>query len=65
LPREVLSLVNNWILLKITDPQVITKLKDQVPMVDNVTWTSLKNFAPGRSAHGTPASSAIEAYACA
>jgi DNA helicase HerA-like ATPase len=49
LPREVLSLVNNWILLKITDHQVITKLKEQVPMVDDVTWRSLKNFAPGQA----------------
>jgi Helicase HerA, central domain len=49
LPREVLSLVNNWILLKITDHQVVAKLKEQVPMVDDVTWRSLKNFAPGQA----------------
>jgi hypothetical protein len=49
LPREVLSLVNNWVLLKITDYQVVGKLKEQVPMVDDVTWRSLKNFAPGQA----------------
>lgn len=49
LPDEVFGLVNNWIIHKLTDTNVIDRLRKVVPMVGEATWRSLPNLAPGQS----------------
>jgi hypothetical protein len=49
LPEEVFGLVNNWIIHKLTDTNVIDRLRKVVPMVGEATWKSLPNLAPGQS----------------
>jgi DNA helicase HerA-like ATPase len=49
LPDEVFGLINNWILHKLTDTNVIQRLRKVVPMVTDATWASLPNLAPGQA----------------
>jgi hypothetical protein len=49
LPDEVLSLINNWILHKLTDTGVVSRLKKIIPAVNEATWKSLPNLAPGQA----------------
>lgn len=49
LPDEVLGLVNNWILHKLTDTGVASRLRRLVPAVSEATWKSLPNLAPGQA----------------
>ncbi|PWS34391.1 DUF853 domain-containing protein [Falsiroseomonas bella] len=49
LPDEVLGLVNNWILHKLTDTGVVNRLRKVVPGVNEATWNSLPNLAPGQA----------------
>jgi hypothetical protein len=49
LPDEVLGLMNNWILHKLTDTQVIQRLRKIVPSVHESTWGTLPNLSPGRA----------------
>ena len=49
LPDEVLGLINNWILHKITDANVIKRLKQSIPGVNESQWTRLKTLAPGQA----------------
>jgi DNA helicase HerA-like ATPase len=49
LPDQVLSLINNWILHKLTDTGVLSRLKKIVPAVNEATWKSLPNLAPGQA----------------
>jgi DNA helicase HerA-like ATPase len=49
LPDEVLGLINNWILHKLTDTGVVQRLKKIVPGVNEATWKSLPNLAPGQA----------------
>jgi DNA helicase HerA-like ATPase len=49
LPDQVLSLINNWILHKLTDTGVMQRLKKIVPGVNEATWKSLPNLAPGQA----------------
>lgn len=49
LPNEVLGLVNNFILHKISDTGVIDRLKRTVGMVDDGLWNRLPNLAPGQA----------------
>lgn len=49
LPDEVLGLVNNWILHKLTDTGVVNRLRKVVPGVSEATWNSLPNLAPGQA----------------
>lgn len=49
LPDEVFGLVNNWIIHKLTDTNVIDRLRKVVPMVGEATWKTLPNLAPGQS----------------
>lgn len=49
LPDEVLGLVNNWILHKLTDTGVVGRLRKVVPGVNEATWNSLSNPAPGQA----------------
>jgi DNA helicase HerA-like ATPase len=49
LPDEVLGLVNNWILHKLTDNNVVQRLRKVVGSVSEATWRSLPNLAPGQA----------------
>lgn len=49
LPDEVFGLVNNWILHKLTDTGVVQRLRKVVPGVNEATWNSLPNLAPGQA----------------
>ena len=49
LPDEVLGLINNWVLHKISDANVIQRLRKIIPAVDDGTWTMLPNLAPGHA----------------
>ena len=49
LPREVLGLCNNYILHKLTDPQVVAALRQTVSGIDEGLWTRLPGLAPGQA----------------
>jgi hypothetical protein len=49
LPDEVLGLVNNFILHKIGDANVVARLKRNIGGVDDSLWSRLPNLAPGQA----------------
>jgi DNA helicase HerA-like ATPase len=49
LPDEVLGLVNNYVLHKISDAGVIGKLKRSIGGVDEGLWARLPTLAPGQA----------------
>lgn len=49
LPREVLGLVNNHVLHKITDEAVIRGLRNVIPGIDAGMWRRLPALAPGQA----------------
>jgi hypothetical protein len=49
LPRQVLGLVNSYILHKITDPQVVQTLRKSVSGIDEGLWDRLPGLAPGQA----------------
>lgn len=49
LPDEVLGLINNYILHKIADANVISRLKRSIGGVDEGLWDRLPNLAPGQA----------------
>ncbi|MFQ3593824.1 MAG: ATP-binding protein [Gemmataceae bacterium] len=49
LPRSVLAMCNNFILHKLTDPQVIATLKQTLGSVDDSLWKRLPSLAPGQA----------------
>jgi DNA helicase HerA-like ATPase len=49
LPDEVLGLVNNFILHKITDDAVISRLRRTVGGIDESLWSCLPGLAPGQA----------------
>lgn len=49
LPDEVLGLINNYILHKITDVNVIARLKRSIGGIDDGLWNRLPNLAPGQA----------------
>jgi DNA helicase HerA-like ATPase len=49
LPREVLGLVNNYILHKINDEGVLRGLRQVIPGVDDALWRRLPALAPGQA----------------
>jgi DNA helicase HerA-like ATPase len=49
LPRQVLGLVNNYILHKITDPHVISALRHTAGGIDDSLWSRLPGLAPGQA----------------
>jgi hypothetical protein len=49
LPDEVLGLINNYILHKIADANVISRLKRSIGGVDDSLWNRLPNLAPGQA----------------
>jgi hypothetical protein len=49
LPDEVLGLINNYILHKIGDAGVISRLKRSLGIVDDSLWLKLPSLAPGQA----------------
>jgi DNA helicase HerA-like ATPase len=49
LPDEVLGLINNFILHKISDVNVIGRLKQSIGDVDDSLWRKLPSLAPGQA----------------
>lgn len=49
LPDEVLGLINNYILHKIADSNVISRLKRSIGGVDDGLWQRLPSLAPGQA----------------
>jgi DNA helicase HerA-like ATPase len=49
LPRQVLSMCNNYVLHKITDPQVVLALRHTVSGVDDSLWARLPGLTPGQA----------------
>ena len=49
LPDEVLGLINNYVLHKIADANVISRLRRSIGGVDDGLWNRLPNLAPGQA----------------
>src|SRR5262249_47629965 len=49
LPRQVLGLVNSFVLHKISDPMVVQALRKTVPGIDETLWNKLPGLAPGQA----------------
>lgn len=49
LPDELLGLVNNFILHKISDVNVVARLRKTIGAVDEGLWNRLPNLAPGQA----------------
>jgi DNA helicase HerA-like ATPase len=49
LPDEVLGLINNYVLHKIADSNVISRLKRSIGGVDDGLWQRLPSLAPGQA----------------
>lgn len=49
LPDEVLGLINNWVLHKINDSNVINRLRRSVGGIDESLWRNLPSLAPGQA----------------
>jgi len=49
LPDEVLGLINNYLLHKIADANVISRLKRSLGIVDDSLWQRLPSLAPGQA----------------
>ncbi|MBX9681135.1 MAG: ATP-binding protein [Gemmataceae bacterium] len=54
LPRQVLGLVNSFILHKISDPQVVASLRKTVSGIDEGLWSRLPGLAPGQAIASFP-----------
>ncbi|HLG39336.1 MAG TPA: hypothetical protein VI461_06695, partial [Chitinophagaceae bacterium] len=54
LPDEVLGLINSFILHKINDANVVSRLKRSIGGVDDSLWNKLPNLAPGQAIVSTP-----------
>ena len=49
LPDEILGLINNYVLHKITDTNVISRLKRTIGGIEESLWNRLPNLAPGQA----------------
>lgn len=49
LPPQVLGLVNNWVLHRISDADTISRLRRSVAGVDDALWQRLPGLAPGQA----------------
>ncbi|HWA34425.1 MAG TPA: ATP-binding protein, partial [Cyclobacteriaceae bacterium] len=49
LPDEVLGLINNFILHKISDAGVVSRLKKSLGNMDESLWNRIPNLAPGQA----------------
>jgi uncharacterized protein len=49
LPDEVLGLINNWVLHKVSDAHVVTRLRRSIGGIDDSLWNRLPALAPGQA----------------
>ncbi|MEA2407720.1 MAG: hypothetical protein QOE69_1839 [Thermoleophilaceae bacterium] len=49
LPPQVLGLVNNWVLHRISDADTVSRLRRSVAGVDEALWQRLPGLAPGQA----------------
>ena len=49
LPDEVLGLINNWILHKVSDATVVNRLKRSIGGINEGLWRQLPSLAPGQA----------------
>ena len=49
LPDEVLGLINNWVLHKISDATVVNRLRRSIGGIDEGLWARLPSLAPGQA----------------
>jgi uncharacterized protein len=49
LPRQVLGLINNFVLHKINDPTTTSRLKGSIAGIDEALWNRLAGLAPGQA----------------
>jgi DNA helicase HerA-like ATPase len=49
LPDEVLGLINNWVLHKIGDFNVVSWLRRSIGGLDDSLWSTVSNLAPGQA----------------
>jgi hypothetical protein len=49
LPDEVLGLINNWVLHKISDSNVVNRLRRSIGGIDESLWSRLPGLAPGQA----------------
>jgi DNA helicase HerA-like ATPase len=49
LPNQVIGLVNNWVVHKISDASVVSTLKESVSGIDDSLWTRLPGLPPGQA----------------
>lgn len=49
LPHEVIGLINNWILHKISDASVVDRLKKSIGGINDALWRQLPSLAPGQA----------------
>jgi DNA helicase HerA-like ATPase len=69
LPDEVLGLINNWVMHKISDANVINRLRRSVGGIDESLWRTLPGLAPGQavvsfSNHARPLLISVHATPC-
>ena len=49
LPDEVLGLINNWVLHKISDANVVSRLRRSIGGIDEGLWIRIPSLAPGQA----------------
>lgn len=49
LPDEVLGLINNWVMHKISDSNVVNRLRKSIGGIDQSLWSVLTSLAPGQA----------------
>ncbi len=49
LPDEVIGLINNWVLHKINDSNVVNRLRRSIGGIDDALWSRLPGLAPGQA----------------
>jgi DNA helicase HerA-like ATPase len=49
LPDEVLGLINNWVVHKISDANMVSRLRRSIGGVDEGLWDALPSLAPGQA----------------
>jgi uncharacterized protein len=49
LPDEVLGLINNWVLHKISDANMVSRLRRSIGSVDEGLWDALPSLGPGQA----------------
>lgn len=69
LPDEVLGLINNWVLHKISDANVISRLQRSIGGIDASLWRHLPSLAAGQAicsftSHARPVQTAIDPTPC-